>query len=319
MKDVHVPHTGTLRISRMIMRPMSLFESGESNGNVSLLQLFDNPQSFDGCESDLDLEALIFALCRGGWPQALRNRSDRAQLAVAQELYAQTYRADISHIDGVKRNPRWAQDILRSYARNICTLAQSKTLLADVQANCDIAKATYYDYVGALERLFIVEDVEAWCPAIRSKASIRSTVKRNLIDPSIAVAAMGLSPSYFNEDFKTLGFLFESLCIRDLKAYSAAFDGQMSHYRDRYGLEADGVLHLSDGRYALVEFKLGASEIDRGAEHLLALERLIREHNETESQCPLRLPEVKLVVTGTTYGYRREDGVLVVPIGCLRD
>lgn len=161
-------------------------------------------------------------------------------------------------------------------------------------------------------------DVPAWSPSIRSKTSLRSSVKRNLVDPSIAVAALGLSPSYFDTDFKTLGFLFESLCIRDLKVYSSALGGQMSYYRDRYGLEADGVLHLADGRYALIEFKLGSHEIDEGARHLCKIESLVKTHNEREHQVPLRLPDLKLVVTGTKYGFRREDGVLVVPLGCLR-
>ena len=159
----------------------------------------------------------------------------------------------------------------------------------------------------------------AWCPAIRSKTAIRSSVKRNLIDPSLAVAALGITPEYFNTDFKTLGFLFESLVIRDLKIYSSASNGQISYYRDRYGLEADCVLHLEDGRYALIEIKLGAKEIDDGAKHLLEIERLIKEKNETEKQCPIPLPTLKMVVTGTQYGYKREDGVLVVPIGCLKD
>ena len=139
-----------------------------------------------------------------------------------------------------------------------------------------------------------------------------------MVDPSVAVAALGLSPAYFNEDFKTLGFLFESLCMRDLKAYSSALGGELSYYRDRYGLEADAVLHLDDGRYALVEFKLGESEIDEGAKHLHEIERLVSERNKKEEQVPLRLPDVKLVITATEYGYRREDGVCVVPIGCLR-
>lgn len=170
-----------------------------------------------------------------------------------------------------------------------------------------------------LKKLYIIEDNDAWCPAIRSKTAIRSSVKRNLIDPSLAVAALGITPEYFNTDFKTLGFLFESLVIRDLKIYSSASNGRISYYRDRYGLEADCVLHLEDGRYALIEIKLGAKEIDDGAKHLLEIERLIKEKNETEKQCPIPLPTLKMVVTGTQYGYKREDGVLVVPIGCLKD
>jgi predicted AAA+ superfamily ATPase len=316
---VETPHTGTLRISQLLMYPMSLYESEESNGSVSLMELFNNPDSFEACESDLTIDDLIFAICRGGWPRGLLNQTSRAKLEIAKDLYKQTYSVDISNIDKVKRNPRWAQAILQSYSRNICTLAETKTIKGDVKANYDVSDQTIYDYIDALERLYIIDDIDAWCPAIRSKTVIRASKKRNLIDPSIAVASLGLSPDYFNTDFKTLGFLFESLCIRDLKIYSSSFDGAMSYYRDRYGLEADGVLHLNDGRYALLEFKLGSKEIDEGAKHLCDIERLVKEYNEKEQQCKLRLPDLKIVVTGTQYGYRRPDGVFVIPIGCLKD
>lgn len=318
-QTVNTPHTGTLRISQLLMYPMSLYESEESNGAVSLAELFDNPDSFDGCISELSIDGLIFAICRGGWPRALLNQTARAKLEIAKDLYRQTYSVDISNIDNVKRNPRWTQAILQSYSRNICTLAEAKTIKGDVKANYDVSDQTINDYIDALERLYIIEDIDAWCPAIRSKTTIRASKKRNLIDPSIAVAALGMSPEYFNLDFKTLGFLFESLCIRDLKIYSSAFDGKMSYYRDRYGLEADGVLHLNDGRYALLEFKLGSNEIDEGAQHLCQIEQLVKEYNEKEKQCKLRLPEFKAVITGTQYGYKRPDGVLVIPIGCLKD
>ena len=316
---VETPHTGTLRISQLLMYPMSLYESEESNGSVSLIELFNNPDSFEACESDLTIDDLIFAICRGGWPRGLLNQTSRAKLEIAKDLYKQTYSVDIANIDRVKRNPRWAQAILQSYSRNICTLAETKTIKGDVKANYDVSDQTIYDYIDALERLYIIDDIDAWCPAIRSKTVIRASKKRNLIDPSIAVAALGLSPDYFNTDFKTLGFLFESLCIRDLKIYSSSFDGAMSYYRDRYGLEADGVLHLNDGRYALLEFKLGSKEIDEGAKHLCEIEKLVKEYNEKEQQCKLRLPDLKIVVTGTQYGYRRPDGVFVIPIGCLKD
>ena len=318
-RDVKTAHTGTLRISQLQMYPMSLFESEESNGTVSLGNLFNDPNSFDGCESQLTVDDLIVAICRGGWPRALLNTTPRSKLEIAKDLYRQTYSVDISSIDGVKRNPRWAQALLQSYSRNICTLAGTGTIFGDVKANYDVSDQTLYEYIHALEKLYIIEDIDAWCPSIRSKSSIRSSSKRNLIDPSIAVAALGLSPDYFNTDFKTLGFLFESLCIRDLKIYSSAMDGSMSYYHDRYGLEADGVLHLNDGRYALLEFKLGSKDIEEGAKHLIEIENLIKQYNEKEKQCPLRLPDLKIVITGIQYGYRREDGVLVIPIGCLKD
>lgn len=318
-RDIKKAHTGTLRISQLKMYPMSLFESEESNGTVSLLDLFNHPESFEGCVSDLSINDLIFAICRGGWPKSLLNETVRSQLEVAKDLYRQTYSVDISNIDGVSRNQFLAQAIIRSYSRNICTLAETKTIFGDVKANFDVSQITFDSYVQSLEKLYIVEDIDAWCPAIRSKSAIRASKKRNLVDPSIAVAAMGLSPEYFNKDFKTLGFLFESLCIRDLKIYSSEFDGHVSYYHDRYGLEADCVLHLNDGRFALIEFKLGSTEIDDAAKHLLKIEDLIRQYNETEKQCQMRLPDLKIVITGTKYGYKRDDGVLVVPIGCLKN
>lgn len=319
-RTVDTPHTGTLRISTLKMYPMSLFESGESNGMVSIKELFDNPDAFnEGCMSGLTIDDLIFAICRGGWPKSLLNETKRAKLEIAKDLFWQTSHVDISNIDKVSRNASWAEAIIKSYARNICTLAEKKTIVADVNGNYDVSDKTISDYVDALKKLYIIEDVEAWCPAIRSKAAIRASAKRNLIDPSIVVAALGITPDYFNTDFKTLGFLFESLVIRDLKIYSMASGGKVSYYHDRYGLEADCVLHLEDGRYALIEVKLGAGEIDNGAKHLLEIERLIQEHNKTEVQCPIRMPSLKVVITGTQYGYKRDDGVLVVPIGCLKN
>ena len=301
------------------MYPMSLYETGESNGTVSLKELFDNPNSFNGCITNTTLNDIIFSICRGGWPKYLIAKTERGKLLVAKELYEQTYNVDVSKVDGVKRNPLIARAIIQSYARNLCTLADNRTIIRDVQANYPIAETTYYDYISALEKLYIVQDVEAWCPAIRSKSAIRSGKKRNFVDPSIAVAALGVSPDYFNNDFKTLGFLFESLCMRDLKVYSQAYDGKIGYYHDRYDLEADGVLHLEDGRYALLEFKLGESEVERGAKHLCEIERLIGEYNKKEKQCPIRKPDLKIVITATKYGYKRDDGVFVIPIGCLKD
>lgn len=317
-QTVNTPHTGTTRISTLKMYPMSLFESEESSGEISLIDLFNN-KTLDFVESKLTIDKLIFAICRGGWPRALLNKTPESQLEIANDLFYQTCHRDISSIDNVKRNPLWAEKILKSYSRNICTLAETKTIFGDVVSTTDISKTTYYDYVQALEKLYIIEDIPAWCPSIRSKDAIRATNKRNLIDPSIAVAALGITPEYFNTDFKTLGFLFESLCIRDLKIYSSKMNGEISYYHDRYGLEADSVLHLKDGRYALLEFKLGTKEIDEGAKHLCEIERLINEYNQKEKQCPLRLPDLKIVITGSQFGYKRDDGVFVIPIGCLKD
>lgn len=317
-QTIKTPHTGTQRISRLKMYPMSLYESGDSNGSVSLCQLFDDPQSFDSCKSDLTLDHLIFLICQGGWPRAINNRTDRSKLEVAKDLVHQICQRDISSIDDVARNPIWAEMILRSYARNIATLAGKKTIFKDVTASTSIGQASYFSYLAALEKLFIIEDVDAWSPAIRSKTAIRSSKKRNFIDPSIAVAALGLSVDYFDEDFKTLGFLFESLCIRDLKIYASLQGGGVSYYHDRYGLEADVVLHLDDGRYALIEIKLGSNEVEKAAKHLNQMEELIRVFNKKDEQIHWRPPDLKIVLTGTEYGYRRNDDVLVVPVACLK-
>lgn len=318
-RNVDAAHTGTFRISRMSMYPMSLYESGESNGTVSLMELFDNPEKFDGCHSDLDVDGIIHAICRGGWPYSLIQDDKERSLLVAKDLFQQTCEVDISNVDGVKRSPTLTKLLLRSYSRNICQLAENRTIVADVNANRAFSESSYYDYMQALEKLHLVLDIEAWCPAIRSKTAIRSGRKRNLVDPSIAVAALGIGPKFFNTDFKTLGFLFESLCMRDLTIYLSGSRGQVSYYHDRYGLEADAVLHLEDGRYAICEIKLGQDEIDEGAKDLVEMERLIRESSEKEKQVPLEPPSLKIVITGTEYGYRRDDGVLVIPIACLRD
>lgn len=315
-----IMHTGTGRIDTLVMYPMSLYESGESNGKVSLKSLFTNPDCLaDGCMSNLTINELIFAACRGGWPSSLYKKSDKAKLLVARSYFDSLCREDISNVDGVKRDETTTRLLLRSYARNISTMVSNKTIIKDVNANAELGDTTFYDYVKVLKKLYIIQDVEAWCPAIRSKSAIQATDKREFVDPSLVVAALGLEPEYFNLDLKTFGFIFETLCIRDLKIYSAALGGRVSYYHDRYGLEADCVLHLRDGRYALIEFKLGSADIDDGAKHLIELENLIKVYNERETQCKLRLPDLKIVITGTQYGYKREDGVYVVPIGCLKD
>lgn len=315
-----IMHTGTGRIDTLVMYPMSLYESGESNGKVSLKSLFNNSDCLvDGCMSNLTINELIFVACRGGWPSSLYKKSDKAKLIVARSYFDSLCREDISNVDGVKRDETTTRLLLRSYARNISTMVSNKTIIKDVNANAELSNTTFYDYVKVLKKLYLIQDVEAWCPAIRSKSAIQATDKREFVDPSLVVAALGLEPEYFNLDLKTFGFIFETLCIRDLKIYSAALGGRVSYYHDRYGLESDCVLHLRDGRYALIEFKLGSADIDDGAEHLIELENLIKAYNEKESQCKLRLPDLKIVITGTQYGYKREDGVYVVPIGCLKD
>lgn len=313
-------HTGTLRITRIQMYPMSLYESEESNGEVSLSMLFngDYNKGFN-CQSSLSLDNLIYAICRGGWPLSLINKTRESQLLVSKMLYQQTYQVDISNIDKIKRRPSVARRILETYSRNICTLVDNKKMFNDVASNESISEPTFNEYLNALEDLFIIDNIPAWNPSIRSKTAIRTKDKKNLIDPSIAVAALSLSPESLSKDFKTLGFLFESLCIRDLKIYASCNNGILSHYHDRYNLECDAVLHLENGKYALIEFKLGDHYVDEGAKHLLKIESLIKEYNKKEKQCPLREPDLKIVITASKYGLLRDDGVFVIPIGCLKD
>lgn len=315
-----IHHSGTGRITRMKMYPMSLWESCESNGKVSLKELFDNPNADVFCQSELDMEQLIFAVCRGGWPASLNKPTDKAKLFVAQDYTRSVYETDISSIDKIQRNAKIARLIMYSYARNISTLAKTTSLLADVTAseNVECSRPTFDSYVEALEKLFVIQDIDAWCPAIRSKTAIQSSPKRGFCDPSIVVSMLGLSPGMLKTQLKTFGFIFEQLCIRDLRTYSQQLGGNVEYYHDRYGLEADIVLHLNDGRYALIECKLGSNEIEKGATHLIELKNLIKEHNKDEKQMPIREPDLLVVLTGGQLGITRNDGVYVIPIGCLK-
>jgi len=312
-------HTGTGRISRLEMLPMSLWESGESSGELSLAALFSQPrQAIDGARGKLSVEELLFAASRGGWPSALTAKGDRAKLFIAEDYVNNVAEVDISKIDSVNRDPLLARTLLKSYARNVSTLATKSSIRKDLMSVREVSMPTLDSYLEALQRLFVIADIQAWCPAIRSASDMRATPKRGMCDPSVAVAALGVQPDYFLKDFKTFGFIFESLVMRDLKVYSSALGGKLSYYRDRYGLEADAVLHLKDGRYALIEIKLGSFEIETGASHLLEIRELIRKHNLHEKQCPLAEPDLLMVITGGEIGYTREDGVHVVPISSLK-
>lgn len=316
-----IRHTGTGRITRMRMYPMSLWESMDSSGGVSLRELFDNPDyNIDGATGKLDIPALIRVACRGGWPVTTQ-MGEKAGSLIAKDYVNSVCENDISAVDGKQRNPKVARLILRSYARNISTLAKKTSIVADVTASGDVSLSvdSFDDYVAALERLFVIQDIDAWCPAIRSKTALRSSPKRCFADPSIAVAAMGLNADALETQLKTFGFIFEQMCVRDLRAYTADFDSHLSYYRDRYGLEADLVLHLADGRYALIECKLGSRDIDEGAKHLLEIQRLIRERNATETQVPIREPDLLVVITGGQMACTRPDGVKVIPLASLKD
>ncbi|MDE6263022.1 MAG: DUF4143 domain-containing protein [Muribaculaceae bacterium] len=319
--DSLIMHSGTGRISRMKMYPMSLYESGESTGAISLLELFDNPlMDIDGITSEMGVNELIRAACRGGWPASLRVANTPEAYRIARDYVEGVVRADVSNIDGVQRDPALALAIIRSYARNLSTLVKKSNLLKDVNAITEgCSERTFDSYVKALTQLFVIQDISAWSPAVRSSTVIRRTPKRGLVDPSIAVAALGLSPQMLEMDLKTFGFIFECMAIRDLRAYTQGVYGEISYYHDRYDLEADAVLHLDDGRYALIEFKLGSAEIELGAKHLLEVKELVKKYNEKEGQIKLREPDLLMVITGGKIAYRRPDGVLIVPLACLKD
>lgn len=317
-----IHHSGAGRIAKMSMLPMSLWESKESSGKISLKELFNNPEyNIDGKTSSMTIEDLIFAASRGGWPASLFARTPKAKLLVAKSYVKTICSTDICTIDDKKRDEKLTARILLSYARNVSTLAKKKSLIDDVTASGEVncSTDTFDDYVSALEKLFVIQNIDAWCPSIRSKTAIRNGFKRGFCDPSIPIALLGLSPEALSMQLKTFGFIFEQMCIRDLKAYTIDLNSHVSYYHDRYDLEADIVLHLEDGRYALIECKLGSSEIEEGAEHLLELKRLIQEHNKTEKQVPLREPDLLMIITGGQYAYTRKDGVKVIPLASMKD
>ena len=312
-KDNVVQHTGTGRISRLLMRPMSLYESMESNGSVSLKALFDGETEIDNF-STLTIEQITFAIVRGGWPASI-GKSEKIALRHAIDYVEAIINADVSRVDGIENNPVRVRALLRSLSRNISTLATIRTIHDDIamgDADESISEKTISQYLGALDRIFVTENLPAWNPALRSKTAIRTSPKRQFVDPSIAAAVLRLTPSRLLEDFNYFGFLFESLCDRDLRIYAEAIDGQVFHYRDASGLEADAVIALNDGRWAAVEVKLGSKEIEDAAVHLLELKNKVN----TEK---MREPSFLMILTGTEIAYRREDGVYVVPLGCLKE
>jgi len=309
--DGAVMHTGTGRISRMLMRPMSLFESGDSNGDVSLKALFEGKTDIEGL-SKLSIERLAYLVCRGGWPGAVK-LDEKAALQVANAYLEAVINADIHRVDGVEKNPDRVRLMLRSLARNVCTMSTAKTIIDDVVANdITMTEKTYSSYMNALKRIFVVENSPAWQPSLRSKTAIRSSEKRNFVDPSIGIAALHASPDYLLNDFETFGFYFESLCTRDIRVYTQALGGDVYHYRDKNGLEADMVIRLHNGQWAAIEVKMGSRQVDEAAEHLIAL----RERIDTSK---VGEPAFLMVITGGEYAYKRKDGVLNVPIGCLRE
>lgn len=309
-----VIHSGTGRIGWLKMRTMSLWESGDSTGEVSLSELFTTPDVISGI-SLIDLEKIAFLSCRGGWPLAV-NMDDEIALDQAFDYIEAIEKRDISMSDGVNRDPVRTHRLLRSYARHQGSQASYGTIRADMIANESdtISEDTIASYINALKKIFVIEDSEAWNPNLRSKSAIRTSDTKYFTDPSIATAALGLGPSDLINDLNTFGLIFETLCIRDLRVYAEALNGKVYHFRDRNGLECDAVIHLRDGSYGLVEIKLGGDDlINEGVKTLKSLSCKI----DTER---MKHPSFLMVLTAVgSYAYRREDGVYVVPIGCLKD
>ncbi len=314
-------HTGTGRIVSMVMRPMSLYESGDSTGEVSLQDLFEQPVQLTA-KANLTIDSLAFVLCRGGWPFAIDMRSQRSALKQATIYYQGVVGSgtgegsDVSRADNVRRDPERVKRLMRSLSRHQGTQASLATIYQDLQGNDDgsLNEDTIASYIKALKRIFVVEDMPAWNPNLRSKTAVRTSDTRYFVDPSIAVAALGIGPKDLINDLETFGLLYETMAVRDLRVYAEALDGMVYHYRDKNNLECDAVIHLRDGHYGLVEIKLGGSDlIEQGASSLKTLAQKI-------DTTRMPAPSFLMVLVGVgNYAYRREDGVYVIPIGCLRN
>ena len=316
IEEEQIHHSGTGRISRLKLRTMTLWESEDSTGMVSLGKLFENADSIDG-ESHIDLERLAYLTCRGGWPKAVLKKSEKAALAQAFNYFDAVVSNDIKRVDDVERDEELARRIMRSYARNQASQATAGTILADIKANGDeqMSENTVYSYVKALKEIFVIEDSVAWNPNLRSKTAIRTSDTRYFIDPSIATAALGLGPKDLINDMATFGLIFETLAVRDLRVYAESLNGKVYHYRDKNNLECDAIVHLRNGSYGLIEIKIGGADlINGGAASLKSLSDKI-------DTTKMKKPSFLMVLTGIgDYAYKRpEDGVFVVPIGCLKD
>ena len=313
-KEREREHSGTGRFAWLTMRPMTLFESGESNGTISLGELFQAPEKILQ-KNDLKLSDIAFLICRGGWPIAV-GLPEEAALEQAFDYYDAVTKEDVTNVDGVKRASERVQRLMRAYARHQGTQASIATLKEDLKNNdtTTLDEDTISSYLDALRKIFVVEDMPAWNPNLRSKTAIRTTDTRYFVDPSIATAALGLGPTDLMNDLNTMGFFFEAMCVRDLRVFAEALNGKVYHYRDKSGLECDAVVHLRNGQYGLIEIKLGGgSLIKEGAE---TLNELANQIDTTR----MKSPAFKMILTATgEYAYRRpEDGIYVVPIGCLK-
>ena len=313
--DDEIFHTGTGRFAWIKMRPMSLFESGESSGEISLKAMFDQPEQILAENKIDDIDKLAFLICRGGWPGAI-DMEDEIALDQAFDYYDAVVNTDISRVDNVKRDSERAKRLMKSYARHQGTQTAYTVLRDDILANDaeNLTEDTVYSYTNALRKIFVIEDMPAWNPNLRSKTAIRTSDTRYFTDPSIATASLGLGPNDLVKDLNTMGLFFETMCIRDLRVYAESIDGEVYHYRDKSGLECDAVIHLRNGSFGLIEIKLGGDHlIEEGARNL-------KKFSEKIDTSKMKEPAFMMVLTGTgKFAYRREDGVYVVPVGCLKD
>ena len=307
-----ITHSGTGRFAFLLMRPMTLYESLESNGSVSLKDLFTN-KNINGI-NNLSLEDIAYLCCRGGWPRSISMEKEIA-LEQAFDYYDATINSDISKVDGIHREPTRVKNLIKSYARNIGSGASTQVLKNDMINNDSFSldNDTVLSYINALKKIFVIEEAPAWNPNLRSKTAIRTSNTRYFVDPSIAVAALGIGPEDLINDLNTFGFVFENLCVRDLRVYAESLNGSLYHYRDAC-LECDAVIHLRNGDYGLIEIKLGGDKlIEEGANNLIKLKNKL-------DTTKMKSPAFLMILTGVgNYAYKRKDNIYVVPIGCLKN
>lgn len=310
-------HSGIGRMSFVEMKPMTLFESSDSNGSISLKDILDGKAKVRGQKSDIDYQRLAYLTCRGGWPSAM-DKDENVALAVVKEYVKALIESDISNVDDRMRNPELTRHILSTYARHVSTIESDKTIFDDIKYNYgDVSDTTLYDYIKILKRLYVIEEIDAWNPNLRSKTGVRTSPKKGFVDPSIGLAAMEISPKELALDPKTFGFFFENLVNRDLSVYVNKIGGYVRHYRDRYGLECDHVIHFNNGKYGLIQTKLGNSGIEQGIEKLREIRELIEQKNKKKKT--IKEPDFMMVIHGYDMAYTTEDGIFIVPIGCLKD
>ena len=309
-----INHSGTGRFSWLMMRTMSLYESTESTGEISLKELFDENTNVDG-ENPNDIEKLAFLICRGGWPGAI-DLNEKPALQQAFDYLEGVAKSDINRADGIEKNEERVRRIMRSFARNQGSQTPTTAIANDILANdsSSVNEDTVQTYIKALKKIFVIEDMPAWNPNLRSKSAIRTSDTRYYVDPSIASASLGLGPEDLLNDLNTFGLLFETMCVRDLRIFAESINGTVYHYRDNTGLECDAVIHLKNGKYSLIEIKLGGDDlIEEGAKTLKKLKDCI-------DTTKMNKPSFLMVLTGIgKYAYKREDGVLVVPLGVLKN